>query len=79
MIITIVADVLGEENNGTTITIKRLINGLIERGHTVKVVSPYKDEKSKKKISVKAYTFFTTRITINPLCLFVFAANIHIN
>ena len=46
MIITIVADVLGAENNGTTITIKRLISGLIERGHTVKVVSPYKDEKS---------------------------------
>lgn len=42
MIITIVADVLGEENNGTTITAKRLIKHLKERGHTVKVVSPLK-------------------------------------
>lgn len=46
MKITIVADVLGEENNGTTITIKRLIDGLIKRGHQIKVVSPYKDTKS---------------------------------
>ncbi len=42
MIITIVADVLGEENNGTTITTKRLIKHLKDRGHTVKVVSPLK-------------------------------------
>lgn len=46
MIITIVADVLGEENNGTTITIKRLIEGLIKKGHTVKIVSPLKNEES---------------------------------
>ena len=44
MIITIVADVLGQENNGTTITAKRLIKHLKERGHTVKVVSPLKTE-----------------------------------
>ena len=40
MNITIVCDVLGEENNGTTITSKRLINHLKERGHNVKVISP---------------------------------------
>ncbi|MFA5235851.1 MAG: glycosyltransferase [Bacilli bacterium] len=40
MNITIVCDVLGEENNGTTITAKRLINSLKERGHRVKVISP---------------------------------------
>ncbi|MBQ3158801.1 MAG: glycosyltransferase [Clostridia bacterium] len=40
MKITIVADVFGEENNGTTITIKRLIDGLVARGHHVKIVSP---------------------------------------
>lgn len=40
MKITIVCDVLGEENNGTTITAKRLINHLKERGHLVKVISP---------------------------------------
>jgi len=38
--ITIVCDVLGEENNGTTITAKHLINHLKERGHAVKVISP---------------------------------------
>ncbi len=40
MKITIVADVLGEENNGTTITAKRLIQHLKERGHAVRVISP---------------------------------------
>lgn len=40
MKIAIVADVFGEENNGTTITIKRLISHLSSRGHEVKVVSP---------------------------------------
>lgn len=38
MRITIVTDVLGEENNGTTITVKRLINNLKARGHKVFVV-----------------------------------------
>ena len=38
MRITIVTDVLGEENNGTTITVKRLINNLKARGHNVSVV-----------------------------------------
>lgn len=40
MIITIVADVLGKANNGTTITIMRLIENLKERGYEVRVVSP---------------------------------------
>jgi len=40
MIITIICDVLGEENNGTTITSKRLIDNLKARGHEVRVVSP---------------------------------------
>ncbi len=44
MNITIVCDVLGEENNGTTITAKRLINHLKQRGHNVKVISPNKAE-----------------------------------
>lgn len=39
MRITVIADVLGEENNGTTITVKRLINNLRKRGHEVCVVS----------------------------------------
>jgi len=59
MKLTIVADVLGEENNGTTITIKRLIDGLIKRGNEVRVVSPFKDEKSEnpKYYSVDRRTF----------------------
>ena len=59
MNITIVADVLGTENNGTTITIKRLINGLVERGHKLTVVSPYKDEQSQnpKYLSVDIRNF----------------------
>ena len=40
MRIAIIADVLGEENNGTSITVKRLIRYLKERGHEVLVVSP---------------------------------------
>lgn len=44
MKITIVADVLGEENNGTTITAKRLIHHLKSRGHVVRVISPSSEE-----------------------------------
>lgn len=44
MRITIVADTFGLENNGTTITLTRLINGLLERGHTVKMVSPFRSD-----------------------------------
>lgn len=43
MKITVIADVLGQENNGTTATIKRLIDGLVQRGHEVTVVSPRTD------------------------------------
>jgi len=53
MKITIIADVLGQENNGTTATIKRLIDGLVEKGHALKVVSPYKDDNS---VNPKYYT-----------------------
>ena len=38
MIITVVCDVLGKENNGTTIAAVNLIRALRERGHTVRVV-----------------------------------------
>lgn len=40
MQIAVIADVLGQENNGTTITVKRLIYHLKQRGHNVSVVSP---------------------------------------
>lgn len=42
MIITIVCDVLGEENNGTTIAAMNLIRSLRAKGHTVRVVCPDK-------------------------------------
>ena len=38
MNLTIVCDVLGKENNGTTITAMNLIRSMSERGHHVKVV-----------------------------------------
>jgi glycosyltransferase involved in cell wall biosynthesis len=38
MVITVVCDVLGKENNGTTIAAMNLIRALKERGHTVRVV-----------------------------------------
>lgn len=40
MRVTIVADVLGLENNGTTITALNFINSLKEKGHDVSVVCP---------------------------------------
>lgn len=42
MIITIIADVLGTANNGTTLAALNLINTLKEKGHTVRVVCPDK-------------------------------------
>ena len=44
MIITVICDVLGEENNGTTIACMNLIRGLKKRGHTVRVVCMDKDK-----------------------------------
>lgn len=40
MKITLIADIYGETNNGTSITAARLVAGLRERGHSVTVVSP---------------------------------------
>ncbi|MCI2083117.1 MAG: glycosyltransferase [Bacteroidales bacterium] len=45
MIITIICDVLGEKNNGTTIACINLIKSLKERGHNVRVVCPDSDKK----------------------------------
>ena len=56
MKITIVADVLGEENNGTTITAKRLIQHLKERGHDVRVISP-SEENGEGFIQVPKFNF----------------------
>lgn len=40
MIVTIVCDVLGEENNGTTIAAMNLIRSLKKKGHEVRVLCP---------------------------------------
>ena len=45
MIITVVCDVLGEENNGTTIACMNLIRALKKRGHEVRVVCMDIDKK----------------------------------
>ena len=43
MIVTVVCDVLGKENNGTTVAAMNLIRALRKRGHTVRVVCPDKE------------------------------------
>ncbi|MBR5742242.1 MAG: glycosyltransferase [Clostridia bacterium] len=45
MVICVVCDVLGEENNGTTIAAMNLIRSLRQKGHTVRVVCPDEDKK----------------------------------
>ena len=44
MKIAIVCDVLGEENNGTTIAAMNLIRSLKAKGHDVRVVCPDEDK-----------------------------------
>ena len=44
MTITIVCDILGEENNGTTIACMNLIRYLRAQGHTVRVVCADQDK-----------------------------------
>ncbi|MBQ8322992.1 MAG: glycosyltransferase [Clostridia bacterium] len=48
MTIAVVCDVLGEENNGTTIAAMNLIRFLKKRGHTVRVLCSDQDKKGEK-------------------------------
>ena len=48
MIITVACDVLGEENNGTTIAAMNLINFLRGAGHTVRVLCGDKKREGQK-------------------------------
>ena len=57
MNITIICDVFGEENNGTTITASRLINGLEQRGHKVTVLSTFESENKEKFVTAKKRSF----------------------
>ena len=45
MIITVVSDVLGKENNGTTIAAMNLIRHLRSQGHTVRILCPDQEKK----------------------------------
>lgn len=48
MIVTIVCDVLGEENNGTTVAAMNLIRFLKKQGHTVRILCGDQDKKGMK-------------------------------
>lgn len=48
MVITIVCDVLGQENNGTTIAAMNLVRSLKKRGHTVRVVCADEERRGRK-------------------------------
>ena len=70
MKIAIIADVLGEENNGTTITVKRLINNLKARGHEVTVVSPsIIDEKGYYHVETIDFNIFNKYVKKNGVAL----------
>lgn len=40
MKVTVVCDVMGEENNGTTVAAANLVRSLVEKGHTVNILCP---------------------------------------
>ena len=44
MIVAVICDVLGRENNGTTIAAYNLIRSLKAKGHTVRIVCPDADK-----------------------------------
>ena len=52
MKITVICDVLGKENNGTTIAAMNLIRSMRERGHSVRVVCPDKERKGQEGVFV---------------------------
>ena len=61
MNITIVCDVLGEANNGTSLAAYNLINTLAEKGHNVKVVCPDPD-----KMGLQGY-YILRQVNLGPL------------
>lgn len=66
MKIAIISDVLGEENNGTTITTKRLIENMKKRGHEVEVVSPLKtDEPGYHTLKTRSFFPFDKYVAKN--------------
>ncbi len=63
MKITLVADVFGQTNNGTSATASRLVENMKKRGHEVKVVSTYKgDDASYYTVPERNFYFFNNYI-----------------
>ena len=52
MTITVVCDVLGKENNGTTVAAMNLIRFLKEQGHTVRIVCGDQDKVGQEDVFV---------------------------
>ncbi len=70
MKIAIIADVLGEENNGTSITVTRLIANLKKRGHEVYVVSSGKgDEDGYYAVGKRDFKIFNEYFEKNGISL----------
>lgn len=61
MILTVICDVLGKENNGTTIAAMNLIRSMRAKGHTVRVVCPDEDRRGEKDL------FIVPRLSLGPL------------
>ena len=67
MKITLVADVYGKENNGTSITAHRLVENLKNRGHEVKVVSASPD--SEVVLPQRSFGFLNNYVKKNGVVL----------
>ena len=61
MILTVICDVLGKENNGTTIAAMNLIRSMRAKGHTVRVVCPDENRRGEKDF------FVVPRLSLGPL------------
>lgn len=70
MKIAVVADIFGEENNGTTITARRLVDSMRNKGHEVTVISPYQtDKEGYITVRKRTYPAFTHYIESNGVSL----------
>lgn len=66
MRISLIADVFGEHNNGTSITASRLVENMKARGHHVTVVSPYRcDEPGYVSMPRRRFPIFNDYIERN--------------
>lgn len=65
MKVTVICDVLGKENNGTTIAAMNLIRSLKSKGHTVTVVCPDESRRGQEGFAV------VPRLNLGPLNAYV--------